>query len=464
MKDLSFSKLLVTLIGAGLSASLFTGCASRVQSSNFNSQIKLATDMAEPIVFQINGGPVDEDSSESGLLTLESAIQRALRSDSQVQAALARTRIAWADATQARLLPNPILSVAIRFPEGSGRPAIEAGLAADLISILQRPRQISAADHRLRAAGSEMLTVVLNILVNVQEQYATVQALDAQTGILNERRKLIHRLLELAQSRLRAGEAGRLDVLTLDTERAELEAEILQRAAERTDARLVLTRLIGQPSGQADWEVSPWEPLALSQPDEATWIASALKNRPEIQAQRWKLAALGDEVALARFAPFQGGAAGLDVEREEDWSAGPAVASPLPLFDWGQAARRKAQARRIEARHQFTQVRRQVVEDVRRAMAALSASRAALDQMQSELIPLQQRRLEQAQSAYKAGAADVTAILLAEQDLQAARAKLIELQQKTAAALYRLQRAVGGPGVAETLKAATQPSTPTSTT
>ena len=39
------------------------------------------------------------------------------------------------------------------------------------------------------------------------------------------------------------------------------------------------------------------------------------------------------------------------------------------------------------------------------------------------------------------------ALLLAEQDFQAAREKLIELEHRTLAAFNKLQRAVGGAGV-----------------
>jgi outer membrane protein TolC len=97
-----------------------------------------------------------------------------------------------------------------------------------------------------------------------------------------------------------------------------------------------------------------------------------------------------------------------------------------------------------------------VIEEVRRAFESLRASQSALKTVQERLIPLAERRREQAEAAYKNGFADVTAVLLAEQDAQAARGKQIELQQKASAAYFQLQRAAGSPRPAPTTQALTE--------
>ena len=429
------------------------GCAHAPPDGDFADGVAVAG-IDEPIQFIGTGMPTDAAAEDgSVLMTMEDAVRRALRSSPTIQADIAEVRAALADARQARLIPNPVLSVAVRLPEGGGTPVIEAGLAADLVSLLLRPRRISAADNRLRAASAEALTTVLDQLAEVQERYVTVQALDAQAGILELRRTLIQRLLKLARARVEAGESSRLDVITLDAERVSLDVEIAQAASERREQRLALARLIGQPSGRTNWQLSPWTPADPAAGDEMQWVRAALEHRPEIQAQRWDLAALGDDAALARFAGLDGADVGVDAERDDAWSVGPAMSTPLPLLDWGQQRRAKAVAQRLAARHRLTQTRRRIVEEVRRAVESLAAAQAVLRQVQAELIPLADQRVQQAEAAYKNGFADVTAVLLAEQESQAARSKLIELQQKAASARYRLHRAVGGPGVAASVAA-----------
>jgi outer membrane protein TolC len=92
-----------------------------------------------------------------------------------------------------------------------------------------------------------------------------------------------------------------------------------------------------------------------------------------------------------------------------------------------------------------------VVEEVRVAYQGLAASSANLGRIERELIPLQRQRRQLAEDAYRAGQTDVTPLFLAEEDLRVAQTRAIEVEAQAARALVRLQRAVGGPGVAERL-------------
>jgi outer membrane protein TolC len=455
-----FVRLAPVLLGV-----LLVGCAHAPPDDAFADGVA-AAGVQEPIEFTATSMPTDADGQEiAGEITIEDAVRRALRCSPSVQADIAEVRVALAEARQTRLLPNPVISVAVRLPEGGGTPVIEAGLAADLLSLLLRPRQIRAADNRLRAASAEALTTTLDLVAEVQDRYVTVQSLDAQGAVLEQRRTLLRRLLDLARARVEAGESSRLDVLTLDVERVSLDVEIAQAASARREQRLALARLLGRPSGRTVWQLSPWAPpaAAAATVDEMQWVRAALKHRPEVQAQHWNLAALGDEGAVAGFAAFDSADVGVDAERDNgDWSVGPAIAAPLPLLDWGQQRRAKAEAQRAAARHRLTRTRRQIVEEVRRAVESLAASQAALRRVHTELIPLTEQRVQQAEAAYKNGLADVTAVLLAEQEAQVARSKLIELQQAASSATYRLQRAVGGAGIVASIP--TPATTTTSTT
>lgn len=106
-------------------------------------------------------------------------------------------------------------------------------------------------------------------------------------------------------------------------------------------------------------------------------LRAALISRPEVVAQTWELAALGLEVRLARWLPFEGGDVGIASERDAGWTLGPAVSTPLPIFDWGQARRAKAVALRAEARQKLVKAHRQVVQDVRTAYSDMAGSVAA---------------------------------------------------------------------------------------
>lgn len=423
-------------------------CAGPRPDPAAEQQIAQALGSSGAVTFRTQGGPLDEPQAGDQSLTLTQAVTMAALTDPGLQAALARVRIAMADADQSRLLPNPVLNLIFKFPTKGGKPGIEAELTADLASILRIPRQSSAADHRLRAAAAQAVTTALDVVAEVQERYAAVQALEELMPLLEQRMLLLSKLLQLAQDRLDAGEGTRSDVTTLQAQRVELEVEIAEKDRQRLDERLRVARLIGEPSSPAAWTVERWAAPAEIPANELAWIESGLLARPEIQAATWELAALGDDLALTRLAPWDGAAAGVKADRDPDWSIGPSLTTPIPVFDVGQAKRDKATAQQIEARHKLTQARRQVVEDIRRAFGALAASQANLQRVRKELIPLQEQRRSQAEDSYRSGQTDVTTLFLAEQDLQASLARQVELEQATAVSLVRLQRAVGGAGVA----------------
>jgi outer membrane protein TolC len=92
-------------------------------------------------------------------------------------------------------------------------------------------------------------------------------------------------------------------------------------------------------------------------------------------------------------------------------------------------------------------MQRQVIEEVRRAYAAYRAALSTLKLADAQLLPLAQERYEQAQSAYKAGEIDLLHLLVAEEDLQDARKKVVDLHKRASLARIKLHRAAGGPGV-----------------
>ncbi len=403
---------------------------------------------------------IDAGNSAISTLTRADAIGRAVLHDPRLQAALAHVRAVEADALQARLFPNPILSVSVRLREAGGDPIIDAALAGDLMALLWRPQKISAADARLRAAAAEVLVTLAEVVSDVEESYVNVQALTYQLAALDQRQKLAERLVGLGRARLKAGESGSLDVMTLESQRMALDVDAAEKQQDLVEARFTLARLIGEPSAHADWALSPFAVPAPARSAESMWIAAALASRAEMKAKAWELAALGDELAIARLSIFEGGDIGVQSEQDQTWSVGPAIAVPLPIFDWGQARSAKARAELLAARHQMTQLQRQIVQDVRTQYSTYNATLKTLRMARDELLPLQERRAAQAEASYKAGEADITNLLLAEEDLLESRVKVVELQKKTALARVKLSRAAGGLGVAARVESAsTRPAT-----
>jgi cobalt-zinc-cadmium efflux system outer membrane protein len=393
------------------------------------------------------------------------AVRLALEHDPRIAAALWRVRAAESDTRQARLLPNPIITIDVRFPETGGMQATEITPTEDLIAILQMPQQIGIADNRLRESTADALTVVLDTIEEVQTAYASAQSIDAQIVEAEKRVGVIRQLSDLSHKRFDAGEGTQLDVLTLEAQRVQAETDLDDLRLTRLEQRLKLARLIGRPRSAADWTLEEWQPSPVARADESAWLDAALENRPEIKSKIWELAALGEVVKLGNLSPLAGDSLGPHAEHDPKWRVGPVLTIPVPIFDQGQEVRAKAEALRQAALDDLNQESLSVIEEVRLAYATYAASLDTARLAREQLLPLQDRQLTLAETAYKSGDADLTTLLLAETDQYDSRTKVLALQVKAAVALVQLQRAAGGAGVASriesaaTTQLATQPAT-----
>lgn len=434
------SRLVLAIAGA-----LLASCAIPPPEVDAGADIARAVGLSETVVFRTQAGPLDAPSADAAELTAAAAVRRAIETSAELQGALARVHVAQRDAELAGAAPNPVLDVVLRVPAGHGGTIVEAGLTADLLALLQRPGRAEAAGHRLHGEAAHAVSAALDVVAAAQLRYAEVQVLQELLPVLEQRLAVLDRLLEVAQVRLELGAGSRHDVTTLATDRAELVIEVEEQRHLLRVARLALAREIGEPSGAAAWRLEPWvapEPLPL---DEGAWLQAALSSRPELAAIGWELRARGAEEELAGGLAYEGTEAGVAAELEDEWSVGPAFAVPLPLFDSGDRRRDRASALSAETRHLLTAAQRDVIEDVRAELGALATAQGNLARVVDDLLPLQEQRRREIEEAWKLGQVDVTRVLLADEALQRAHARRIELEREVSSAHIRLQRAAGGP-------------------
>ncbi|MBX3464167.1 MAG: TolC family protein [Planctomycetes bacterium] len=419
------------------------GCRAAPPDPRAEALIGDALGMAAAVTFQVEARPVDEVPLADDVLTLAAATQRAVQTDPGLQAALAQVRVALADAEQARLLPNPILSLEIGWFAGS--PWINAGAEQDLVTALLSGRRASAADHRLRAATATAVRAALDLVQELQAGYVDVQASDALVPLLQQRLELAEQVLQLTRERAAAGDVAEIDVTTLEAARLDVQLELDLAEREQRQRRLRLARLLGEPNGSGLWRLEPLHPVPDVDEEEGRQVQLALDRRPEVLELRWELAALGDEAAIAGWTVLAGDGVGVSMQKQQGETAyGPTIGLPLPLFDTGAVRVRRAEMVRAGARHELLALQRRIVEEVRAARANLRATRAYEARLVRELLPRLRERRSSAEIAYSSGQTDVTPLLLAEDDLRNAEVKAVLYRQQAATALLELRRAVAG--------------------
>ncbi|MCC7399124.1 MAG: TolC family protein [Planctomycetes bacterium] len=443
-----------------------TACVAPLPDLPLDLGIAAATGIDADVHFATAGTPrgervaVDANAAaDPTRLELATALRRAVTNDASLRAALARVHVARAEAAMARTLPNPVLTFVTRW--GNGQPEIEASLAGSLLALLQRPQRARAADAALAAAAAEALGAALDVAAEVATAYADAQAADRLLAPLAQRAAGFARLGEIAASRQRLGEGANSDVTAFAARRIEAEIELEAARQHSRDARLRLAACLGEPASAAAWVLDDWTPPTLPRLAAAHWQQAALTHRPELLTIAWRLAALGDERALARTARWLDAEVGIDAQRNPDLALGPSLSLPLPVFDRGRAGDDRAAAMIAALEHEHDATARRIVEQVRRAAQACAGHRDNLQRVRDQLLPLQQQRRQLAEAAFRLGHGDATTLLLAEQDLAAAEVQAIELERELSLAGITLRRALGGAAAANDAAASPSPASPT---
>jgi outer membrane protein TolC len=420
------------LVLASSCLALLAGCRSRdvppLDAPDPAPVLAKAAGVAASVEFRTEGEP-DDAGAPAADLPLDAALREALVHDPRLQQALARWHAARAGSEETRLSSNPLLSVGLLFAETVSDWSVNVSITQEIAAYLQRPHRAGAADARLRAAAEEALAAAQDAVAEARSAYLAAQDADARRPAMTKHLDALTRLRDLHVESVREGEGVPGDVTALDAERVAAELDLAELDAERAKARIELARLVGRPSDPGEWTLSPWPSLPAPAGDARPWIDGALARRAEIRAIGWELAALGEERALVETWPWDG-AGGIEMEYDEGFKAGPVLEVPLRLFDASAPRTAAIAAAETELRHRAVEVRRSVIRDVRVALADEAAARRALELLEKGLLPLLERRREQIDVAKRAGEVEMTLLLLADRELETARARRVELEHR----------------------------------
>ena len=400
-------------------------------------------------------------------LTQDAAVRIALLNNPGLQAQLAALGIADAQRVQALTLPNPHLTLG-RFTNGAERE-IERTLAVSLLDLVTLPWRTQWQNQQMEQATLGAAQQVVLLAADTRRAWLRAVATE-QVAAAHERMHDAAEVgAELAQRMVRVGNWSVL-------QQAREQAVLLQASADMARARLAaatereqLNRRMGLWGAQAAYALAAKLPPLPATPSSADGIeATALQGRLDVQAARRQLdlqahrqgwagagAVFGDiGLAYSRNTTTERATGARDIQR------GWALELPLPLFDWGGAARSRAQA---EVEHSAALLQDTAVRARSEVRTAWLIYRTTLDlarQQQSEVVPLQQRISEETTLRYNGMLASVWDMLAAARTSTLAVARAIETQRDFWLADTDLQLALTGtsPGALQSPSADSAPS------
>lgn len=444
------------------------------------------------------GGALAMDGS--GVLTLEDSLQLGLRNNRSLRADLEVIGQAKAELVQAGLLPNPMLSVSIQFPEAGGLADLSFGLAQDLAAIWLIPTRVQSARALLQQRILSVADIALGLTTDIRTNYSTLQYQALAVRLQEQNLAILREAMEIAQARLRSGSTTQLDVNLIQSRYLETDLELLALRSEFAVTQRTLLRLLGFARATDDWrptELSLDPPRLALTLSEDRLVEVALLQRLDLQAADFEReAALADfeqqrlrviqnlgigvmgerferralpgrnllaDTARASIAAGQLTAPEIEsagqrrIERSQEIESivGPSLEMSLPIFDQNQAQIAKAQFRARELQERYREVEQRIVETVRTALKQRRLAQDRVRVFRESLLPLQASNLDLSETAYRAGRESILTVLLAQESLIRTRlghaAALRDLEISTA----NLERQLAG----RLLELETQPPT-----
>lgn len=379
-------------------------------------------------------------------LTPDEAVAIAMINNPRLQVTLAELGIARADLIQASTITNPVFEFEIRYPGAPFRP-YELRIAQSLIELIQLPRRRALGRAAFDAAQMRVSFEVLRFAGDVRAAYFDLLAATQHVALS---RTIAESAQTAAEVAIRQHRAENITDLDLENEQALYEQAKLDRA--RAEQRLLLAREsllrgMGLRNATMEWRVPAMFPeLPESELDQQNLERLAAAQRLDIAIARRELEVAQRQVPLARLTALEETLLDIHYEREPsgEHTKGPGIELPIPIFNTGRAARTRAEAQFLRARHALNALDAGSSSQLRAARTTLAEARARVEYYRDVIVPRRTRILELTKLEHNAMLVGIFQLLQAKQNELRSRRDFIDAQREYWSAHNDLNRALQG--------------------
>lgn len=393
-------------------------------------------------------------------LTVDTAVQVALLNNRRVQVALAELGIAEADLVQAGLLRNP--RFAFGRISGGGSAEIDRAVLFDLGGLLTLPLRKAIESRRYEQAQLQAALQVVRIAADARRAWYQAVAAEQSLAYLQQAELAAQASAELAQQMAKVGNWNRLDEAREQVFHAEVAAQLTRTRQQSVAAREALARALGLSGGQLDFRLPERLPaLPEKLPPAQDLARHALEQRLDLKAATLDTEATARALGLTRTTRFVN-VIELGYQNRSETGApradGYEVELSLPLFDWGTARVRRAEATYMRALQRSADVALQAQSQVRETDSLRRAQYEVALRYRDEIVPLRKRMSDEMLLRYNGMLASVFELLADARAQIASVSAAIDAQRDFWIADSELQYAVHGGGAPAALPSSSTPS------
>jgi cobalt-zinc-cadmium efflux system outer membrane protein len=426
-------------VGAGalMMLAVLGGCASMKPGLGFDDVRREVSERAGARAHWNNGSAEDKEVRDAVAAMLgrelgaDEAVQIALLNNRELQATYEDLNIAQADVVRAGLLHNPVFGGEVRFATSGSGTAVALDVAQEFVGLFSMPLRKGRAEAAFEGAKVRVTRDVLDMAFEVRTSFYDYQAAEQTQEMRRTVVEATAASYELAKRLRQAGNNRDLDV---SNERALHEQSRVDLAAAEAGvvaARERMNALMGLWGDQtAAWRAAVRLPPVPEEEMSAGGLERrAIESSLDLALLRGEAEIAARTAGIARpFAWLEGAEVGAAAERETegDWTVGPSLSFPIPLFDQGQGTIGEAEARYRQAGERIMARAVEIRARVRAAHSAVLSAHDRARYYERVILPLRGQIVEQTQLQYNAMQVSAFELLQAKRDQIAAGAEYVE--------------------------------------
>jgi outer membrane protein TolC len=377
------------------------GCASTAINDNFGSAQQLSKERLGAEVKWLTTD-VDRAKAQSDVdamlakpLSGDHAVRIALAYSPALQAMLYEGAVSSASATQSARLPNPVFAFErlVRNEGGVRELELTRTLSFSVLDLLLLPARLRLADYQQQTSRRMLASNVVQAAAEARQAWVNAVASQQSLQYFQQVKATADAGAELARRMQAVGNYSKLQRAREQAFAADAVAQLARATQATRSSREALIRALGLNESQAAALKLPERlPDLPAQPnDEATVARAAMDQRLDVRMARVNLDFVAREQGLTRVTSFVdgltvGGASksetGLALKRGYDLSV------PLPIFDFGDATRARAQATYMAAFNRAAQLTVDASSQVRENYGAYRTAYDLAKHYRDEIVPL----------------------------------------------------------------------------
>jgi cobalt-zinc-cadmium efflux system outer membrane protein len=388
-------------------------------------------------------------------ITLDDAIQMALRHNHNLLAARTTIQQSEAEETTANLRPNPVLLGDAQFlpifqPSQFSSDYIDntaqfdLGLSYHFERGKKRQHRLQAARDLTAVTRSQVADNERSLTFTVASQFINIELAESALELANEDLKSFQNTVDISQARYNAGDISEDDLLKIKLQMLQFQTDVSAASLARVQGLSDLRQLLGYESISADYEVAgsfDYQPVKGNAED---FQAKALQTRPDLRAAQQGVAAANSQYQLQKAIgkkDFTGQISYTHLSDVNNISLFGQI--PLPIFDRNQGEIARTGFAIAQAQEQERFANGQVMTDVRDAFENLRSNDQIVGLYRSGYLDQAKESRDISEYSYRHGAASLLDYLDAERSYRAT-----ELAYRQALATYliaveQLREAVG---------------------